>query len=155
MSQAVKHICISRAHMQLLLLSLAFSRCSFCKTEQNGTGHDSCGGVIKRGSFGSGRVNDSTQASLFFDPPSLSRRLLCTSFYQLHASNRLCYHSISCQKKKAVMQNKRDYHIYFLRVSSEPFITKEEPRGKMNATTCRMLNNFNCYYGNLLQSNND
>ena len=53
------------------------------------------------------------------------------------------------------MQNKRDYHIYFLRVSSEPFITKEEPRGKMNATTCRMLNNFNCYYGNLLQSNND
>ena len=42
--------------MWLLLLSLAFSRCSFSKTEQNRTGHDSSSGVIKRGSFGSGRV---------------------------------------------------------------------------------------------------
>ena len=32
----------------------------------------------------------------------------------------------------------------------EPLITKEESRDKMNAFTCRIHNNFNCYYGNVL-----
>ena len=37
----------------------------------------------------------------------------------------------------------------------EPLITKEESRDKMNAITCRIHNDFNCYYGNVFQSNND
>ena len=32
----------------------------------------------------------------------------------------------------------------------EPLTTKEEFRDKMNAFTCRIHNNFNCYYGNVL-----
>ena len=47
-----EHISISRAHIQLQLFSPAFSRGSFSKTER----HGSSGGMMKRGSFGSGRV---------------------------------------------------------------------------------------------------
>ena len=47
-----EHISISRAHIQLQLFSPAFSRGSFSKTERHGSG----GGMMKRGSFGSGRV---------------------------------------------------------------------------------------------------
>ena len=59
MTQAVKHVYVSKAQSKLVLSSLAFSRCSFSKTERNGTRQDSSGGVEKRvgsGQFGSGRV---------------------------------------------------------------------------------------------------
>ena len=59
------------------------------------------------------------------------------------------------EKKKLWCRIKDTITYIFFESVVKPFITKEEPRGKMNATTCRMLNNFNCYYGNLLQSNND
>ena len=82
MTQAVKHVYVSKAQSKLVLSSLAFSRCSFSKTERNGTRQDSSGGVEKR--VGSGRVGSvrvglgrvgsgesrslpvPTQASLFF-----------------------------------------------------------------------------------------
>ena len=38
----------------------------------------------------------------------------------------------------------------FFELVLEPLITKEEPRDKMNAS-----NNFNCYYGNVLQSSDE
>ena len=87
MTQAVKHVYVSKAQSKLVLSSLAFSRCSFSKTERNGTRQDSSGGVEKRvgsgrvssgrvgsGRVGSGRVGSGesrslpvpTQASLFF-----------------------------------------------------------------------------------------
>ena len=82
MTQAVKHVYVSKAQSKLVLSSLAFSRCSFSKTERNGTRQDSSGGVEKRvgsGRVGSGRVVSGrvgsgesrslpvpTQASLFF-----------------------------------------------------------------------------------------
>ena len=74
MSQAVHHISISKRNILLLLLSPAFSRRSFSKTERNGTRYDSSGGVEKRGRLVSSRVGagerrslpDLTQASLFF-----------------------------------------------------------------------------------------
>ena len=53
---AFQHISLSGAHIYLRLFSPVFSRCLFCKTERNGTRHDSNGGVIKRESVGSGRV---------------------------------------------------------------------------------------------------
>ena len=107
MTQAVKHVYVSKAPSKLVLSSLAFSRCSFSKTERNGTRQDSSGGVEKRvgsgrvssGRVGSGRVGSGesrslpvpTQASLFF---SLRRdyravNLLYTSFYKLNAPKRL------------------------------------------------------------------
>ena len=77
MTQAVKHVYVSKAQSKLVLSSLAFSRCSFSKTERKGTRQDSSGGVEKRvgsGRVGSGRVGSGesrslpvpTQASLFF-----------------------------------------------------------------------------------------
>ena len=107
MTQAVKHVYVSKAQSKLVLSSLAFSRCSFSKTERNGTRQDSSGGVEKRvgsgrvgsGRVGSGRVGSGesrslpvpTQASLFF---ALRRdyravNLLYTSFYKLNAPKRL------------------------------------------------------------------
>ena len=47
---------------------------------------------------------------------------------------------------KYVMQNTSDYYRYFL----QPLITKEALRDRMNAS-----NNFNCYYGNVLQSSDE
>ena len=119
----------------MLLLSLAFSRCSFSKTEQNGTGHDSSGGMIKRGSFWSGRVGSGRVGSgrvglgERLDPSlTLFRSTLTIASFIVHfvlLAKRLKQAVLSLDKlskkktkKKAVMQNKRDYHIYFLRVSS-------------------------------------
>ena len=49
------------------------------------------------------------------------------------------------------MQDVRDYQKYILFESVvEPLTTKEESKDKMNAFTCRIHNNFNCYYGNVL-----
>ena len=45
-------------------------------------------------------------------------------------------------------------HIFF-ESAVEPLITKEEWRHKINVITSRIYNNLNCYYGNVLQSNND
>ena len=95
MTQAVKHVYVSKAQSKLVLSSLAFSRCSFSKTERNGTRQDSSGGVEKR--VGSGRVG---WKPFFTRPdPSLTlfslRRdyravnLLYTSFYKLNAPKRL------------------------------------------------------------------
>ena len=100
MTQAVKHVYVSKAQSKLVLSSLAFSRCSFSKTERNGTRQDSSGGVEKRvgsGRVGSGRVG---WKPFFTRPdPSLTlfslRRdyravnLLYTSFYKLNAPKRL------------------------------------------------------------------
>ena len=100
MNQAVKHVYVSKAQSKLVLSSLAFSRCSFSKTERNGTRQDSSGGVEKRvgsGRVGSGRVG---WKPFFTRPdPSLTlfslRRdyravnLLYTSFYKLNAPKRL------------------------------------------------------------------
>ena len=82
MTQAVKHVYVSKAQSKLVLSSLAFSRCSFSKTERNGTRQDSSGGVEKRvgsGRVGSGRVKAVLYPSRpkphsFFAPPWLSRR---------------------------------------------------------------------------------
>ena len=83
---------------------LIFSSCCyhkpFSKTERNGTRHDSSGGVIKRGSFGPGRVGWTP----FFT--RLFRSALTIALFTVHfvllaeRLNRLCYHSISCQTKK-------------------------------------------------------
>ena len=100
MNQAVKHVYVSKTQSKLVLSSLAFSRCSFSKTERNGTRQDSSGGVEKRvgsGRVGSGRVG---WKPFFTRPdPSLTlfslRRdyravnLLYTSFYKLNAPKRL------------------------------------------------------------------
>ena len=119
-SQTVKHVSISRVHIQLLLLSLAFSRRSFSKTERSGTRYDGSGGVIKRGSFvsvrvGSGEPLEPTRPkpNSFFGSPWVSRPLLSTSFYSLYASNRLCYHSISCQIKVLCEQTRELPHDFF------------------------------------------
>ena len=127
MVQAVQHISISRAHIQLLLLLLALSRRSFSKTKRNVTRHDSSGRVMKRESFGSGRVGLSRVNAVlcltrpkphsFFGSPRLSRLSLYTSFYQLNCSNRLSYYSISCQRKSCDAEYKKLQHIFF-RVSS-------------------------------------
>ena len=105
MSQAVHHISISKRNILLLLLSPAFSRRSFSKTERNGTRYDSSGGGEKRGRLVSSRVGagerrslpDLTQASLFFRCASNSLDKLSTT---------------------AVIQTTSDYYRYFLRVSS-------------------------------------
>ena len=86
---------------------------------------------------------DSTQASLFFRSaativPWLSCRLLCTSFYNMNSSNRLCFHSISCQKKKMIIIMKLWCRIQvtttniFLESVVEPLITKKESRVRQN-----------------------
>ena len=105
MTQAVKHVYVSKAQSKLVLSSLAFSRCSFSKTERNGTRQDSSGGVEKRvgsGRVGSGRVGSGRVGwKPFFTRPdpsltlfSLRRdyravNLLYTSFYKLNAPKRL------------------------------------------------------------------
>ena len=105
MNQAVKHVYVSKAQSKLVLSSLAFSRCSFSKTERNGTRQDSSGGVEKRvgsGRVGSGRVGSGRVGwKPFFTRPdpsltlfSLRRdyravNLLYTSFYKLNAPKRL------------------------------------------------------------------
>ena len=93
--------------------------------EQNGTGHDSSGGATKRGSFGSGRVGSGER----LDPSlTLFRSTLTIAPFIVHfvlPAKRLKQAVLSLdklskkkKKKKAVMPKKRDYHIYFLRVSS-------------------------------------
>ena len=100
MNQAVKHVYVSKAQSKLVLSSLAFSRCSFIKTERNGTRQDSSGGVEKRvgsGRVGSGRVGWKpffTRPDPSLTPFSLRRdyravNLLYTSFYKLNAPKRL------------------------------------------------------------------
>ena len=81
------------------------------------------------------------------------------------ATKRLCYHSISCQKKKkrkekkrkekAVRQSTRDYYRYFLRVSSGATYYERGIERQMNVITCCIHNSFNCYYCNVLQLNDD
>ena len=61
MTQAVEHVYVSKAQSKLVLSSLAFSRCSFSKTERNGIRQDSSGGVEKR--VGSGRVESGRVSS--------------------------------------------------------------------------------------------
>ena len=53
------------------------------------------------------------------------------------------------------MQNARDYHIYFLRVSSGATYYEKGIERQNDAITCRIQNNFNFSHGNILQSNND
>ena len=106
MTQAVKHVYVSKAQSKLVLSSLAFSRCSFSKTERNGTRQDSSGGVEKwvgSGRVSSGRVGSGHRVGWkpFFTRPdpsltlfSLRRdyhavNLLYTSFYKLNAPKRL------------------------------------------------------------------
>ena len=81
------------------------------------------------------------------------------------ATKRLCYHSISCQKKKkrkkkkrkekAVRQSTRDYYRYFLRVSSGATYYERGIERQVNVITCCIHNSFNCYYYNVLQLNDD
>ena len=105
MTQAVKHVYVSKAQSKLVLSSLAFSRCSFSKTERNGTRQDSSGGVEKRvgsGRVGSGRVGSGRVGwKPFFTRPDPSLTLFSlrrdyravnlpyTSFYKLNAPKRL------------------------------------------------------------------
>ena len=69
--------------------------------------------------------------------PWLSCRLLCTSFYNMNSSNRLCFHSISCQKKMIIIMKLwcriqvTTTDIFFESVV-EPLITKKESRVRQN-----------------------
>ena len=62
----------------------------------------------------------------------------CTPFYQLNCSNRLCYHSITCQRKSCDAEYKRLKNIFF-HVSSEATYYE---RDKMSAITCSIHNNL-------------
>ena len=118
MSQAVKHISISRAHILLQLFSPAFSRRSFSKTER----HGSSGGMMKRGSFGSGRVN----AVLYPSGPKPHSFSVRPDYRAVYCALRItswtpqtgCVITRWAVKEKRVMQNTRDNIIYFLRVKS-------------------------------------
>ena len=127
MSQVVQHISLSRAHIWSRLFSPAFSRSSFCKTERKGTRHDSNGGVIQWESVGSGRVGSGrvgwTPFFTWLDPRLFFRSTLTIVPFTVHfvlLAERLRQAVLSLYRlwKKAVMQNARDYQIYFLRVSS-------------------------------------
>ena len=131
MTQAVKHVYVSKAQSKLVLSSLAFSRCSFKMVHgkivaaewKNGSGRVSSGRV------GSGRVGSgesrslpvSTQASLFFRSavtiaPLTYFALLFTSW----TPRRGC--DADKLSIKAVMQTSSDYNRW----------------DKMNANPCRI-----------------
>ena len=148
MSQAVQHISLSRAHIWSRLFSPAFSRSSFCKTQRKGTRHDSNGGVIQwesvgsgrvgsgrvgsgrvgsglvgSGRVGSGRVGSGERRSLPDSTQDSFRSTLTIVPFTVHfvlLAERLRQAVLTLYRlwKKAVMQNARDYQIYFLRVSS-------------------------------------
>ena len=132
MSQAVQHISLSRAHIWSRLFSPAFSRSSFCKTERKGTRHDSNGGVIQWESVGSGLVGSGRVGSgrvgwtpffTWLDPRLFFRSTLTIVPFTVHfvllaECVRQAVLTLYRLWKKAVMQNARDYQIYFLRVSS-------------------------------------
>ena len=142
MTQAVKHVYVSKAPSKLVLSSLAFSRCSFSKTERNGTRQDSSGGVEKRvgsgrvssgrvgsGRVGSGRVGSGesrslpvpTQASLFFRS-AVTIALL--TYFTLRFTSWTPRRGCDADKLsiKAVMQTSSDYNRW----------------DKMNANPCRI-----------------
>ena len=137
MTQAVKHVYVSKAQSKLVLSSLAFSRCSFSKTERNGTRQDSSGGVEKRvgsGQFGSGWVGSGrvgsgesrslpvpTQASLFFRS-AVTIALL--TYFTLRFTSWTPRRGCDADKLsiKAVMQTSSDYNRW----------------DKMNANPCRI-----------------
>ena len=142
MTQAVKHVYVSKAQSKLVLSSLAFSRCSFSKTERNGTRQDSSGGVEKRvgsgrvgsvrvglGRVGSGRVGSGesrslpvpTQASLFFRS-AVTIALL--TYFTLRFTSWTPRRGCDADKLsiKAVMQTSSDYNRW----------------DKMNANPCRI-----------------
>ena len=127
MNQAVKHVYVSKAQSKLVLSSLAFSRCSFSKTERNGTRQDSSGGVEKR--VGSGRVGSGesrslpvpTQASLFFRSAVTIAPL---TYFTLRFTSWTPRRGCDADKLsiKAVMQTSSDYNRW----------------DKMNANPCRI-----------------
>ena len=132
MNQAVKHVYVSKAQSKLVLSSLAFSRCSFSKTERNGTRQDSSGGVEKRvgsGRVGSGRVGSGesrslpvpTQASLFFRSAVTIAPL---TYFTLRFTSWTPRRGCDADKLsiKAVMQTSSDYNRW----------------DKMNANPCRI-----------------
>ena len=143
MTQAVKHVYVSKAQSKLLLSSLAFSRCSFSKTERNGTRQDSsAGGVEKRvgsgrvgsGQFGSGWVGSGrvgsgesrslpvpTQASLFF---CSAVTIALLTYFTLRFTSWTPRRGCDADKLsiKAVMQTSSDYNRW----------------DKMNANPCRI-----------------
>ena len=147
MSQVVQHISLSRAHIWSRLFSPAFSRSSFCKTQRKGTRHDSKGGVIQWESVGSGLVGSDRVGSgrvwsgrvgsgrvgsgrvgwtpffTWLDPRLFFRSTLTIVPFTVHfvllaECVRQAVLALYRLWKKAVMQNARDYQIYFLRVSS-------------------------------------
>ena len=142
MTQAVEHVYVSKAQSKLVLSSLAFSRCSFSKTERNGTRQDSSGGVEKRvgsgrvgsvrvgsGRVGSGRVGSGesrslpvpTQASPFFRS-AVTIALL--TYFTLRFTSWTPRRGCDADKLsiKAVMQTSSDYNRW----------------DKMNANPCRI-----------------
>ena len=126
-------------------------------------------GRVGSGRVGSGRVGSGRfvwtpflfdpSLTFFFAPPWLSRRLLCILFCYLNASDRLCYQSISCRKEKEKGCDAEYKSLLQILSTSQwwSHLLRKRNRElyKMKAITCRIHNNFNFHWGNVLQSNDD
>ena len=107
------------------------------------------------GRVGSGRVGW-TPLFTQLDPSltlfSVRRGYIAVHFVFLAERLKQAMLSLDKLSIKAVMHTKIDYCWYFIR-----FIFRAISRrlDKRNAITCRTHNNFNCYHGNVFQSNNE
>ena len=107
------------------------------------------------GRVGSGRVGW-TPLFTQLDPSltlfSVRRGYIAVHFVFLAERLKQAMLSLDKLSIKVVMHTKIDYCWYFIR-----FIFRAISRrlDKRNAITCRTHNNFNCYHGNVLQSNNE